>query len=70
MERLLSVREIAEGDEYPFTEGQLRMWLFHRKKNGLQRAVRKPSPRRLYLVQDEFDRWLEESAESVGEAEA
>ena len=43
----------------PFTEAQLRWWIFHAESNGLaeaQAVVR--IGRRVYLDTDGFDRWV------------
>jgi hypothetical protein len=58
--KYMSVKQIAESGEYPFTVGQLRDWLLHRDKNGLDAAVRVVG-KRLYFNMEEFDKWVEKS---------
>lgn len=57
----LSIKQIAEGDQYPFTMGQLRHFLSMRHKNGLEDACRKIG-KRLYLRKDLFEQWIENQA--------
>ena len=66
MADLLTVAQIADGDEYPFTRGQIRRWLFERRRNGLASAVVKPSPKRLYLNKEAFDAWLLARTQELG----
>jgi hypothetical protein len=40
-QKYLSVSDIVNGEEYPFTLGQMRHYLAMRHKNGLTVAVRK-----------------------------
>lgn len=54
----LSIKQIGESDQYPFTLGQMRHYLIMRHKNGLEQAVRKIG-KRLYLRRDLFDQWIE-----------
>lgn len=54
----LSIKQIAECDEYPFTLGQMRHYLIMRHKNGLAAAVRKIG-KRLYMRKDLFEQWIE-----------
>ncbi len=54
----LSVYQIAEAAEYPFTLGQIRHYLLMRHCNGLEKAVRKIG-KRLYLRRDLFEQWIE-----------
>ena len=63
--KYLSIREIAEGKEYPFTVGQLRHYLIYRHKNGLEKAIRKIG-KRIYLRQDLFEAWIESMATQGG----
>ena len=51
--------EIANSTKYPFTEGQIRHYLLHRHKNGLDKAVRKIG-KRLFLRVDLFNAWIEQ----------
>lgn len=54
----LSVKQIVGCQQYPFTAGQLRHYLMHRDKNGLDTAVRKIG-KRLFLRVDLFNAWIE-----------
>jgi len=54
----LTIIQIAESDCYPFTLGQIRQYLLHRRQNGLEKAVRKIG-KRLYLRRDLFEQWIE-----------
>lgn len=57
MRRLLTVADFAK--ESPFSEGQVRWWIFNAKNNGLASSgaiVR--IGRRVYLDVDGFDRWI------------
>jgi len=58
----LSVKQIIECNQYPFTEGQVRNFLLFRHRNGLQEAVRKIG-KRLVLRKDLFDEWIESKSE-------
>ena len=54
----LSIKQIAESSQYPFSIGQMRHYLIMRHKNGLDTAIRKIG-KRLYLRKDLFDAWIE-----------
>lgn len=54
----LSITQIAASNHYPFTIGQLRHYLMHRHKNGLETAVRKIG-KRLFIRTDLFNAWIE-----------
>jgi len=54
-----SIQQILSSGKYPFTLGQIRFFLLHRHRNGLQNAVRKVG-KRLVLRMDLFDQWIEE----------
>lgn len=54
----LTVKQIIESNCYPFTAGQLRHYLMHRHKNGLNAAVRKIG-KRLFIRTDLFNAWIE-----------
>lgn len=54
----LSIQQIIELKEYPFSEGQMRHHMLFRKKNGLYKAVFKIG-KRVYLRRDLFDKWIE-----------
>lgn len=54
----LSIKQIAESNQFPFSIGQLRHYLMMRHKNGLSMAVRKVG-KRLYLRKDLFEQWIE-----------
>lgn len=61
MIKYLSAKQIVASDHYPFSMGQLRHYLMHRHKNGLDSAVRKIG-KRLFLRQDLFNAWIEKQA--------
>lgn len=42
----------------PFTEAQIRWWVFNAATNGLQSAVVRIG-RRVYIDVDGFDRWID-----------
>jgi len=54
----ITTNQTVNCGRYPFTEGQLRHYLSHRHKNGLNKAVRKIG-KRLYLRRDLFENWIE-----------
>lgn len=54
----LSPQQIAASKQFPFTLGQVRHFLLMRRKNGLEKAVRKLG-KRLYLRSDLFLEWIE-----------
>lgn len=54
----LTIKQIAESDQYPFSLGQVRHFLTMRHKNGLDAAIRKIG-KRLYLRKDLFETWIE-----------
>jgi hypothetical protein len=53
-----NLQQTADNPKYPFTIGQLRHYMSHRHKNGLNIAVRKIG-KRLFLRIDLFDAWIE-----------
>jgi hypothetical protein len=60
---LKSVTDFAEAT--PFTESQLRWWIFRAAENGLNKAgavIR--IGRRVYIDTDAFDRWLTEQQQA------
>lgn len=61
----LSIKQIAESNQYPFSLGQMRHFLMMRHKNGLEGAVRKIG-KRLYLRNDLFQKWIESQASQGG----
>jgi hypothetical protein len=64
--KYLSIREIAEGGQYPFTIGQMRHYLTCRHKNGLELAIRKIG-KRIYVREDLFEAWIESMATQGGQ---
>lgn len=58
MRSLITVRQLA--DTSPFTEGQLRFWIFEAARNGLDEvgAVVRVG-RRVYIDTAAFDRWID-----------
>lgn len=63
----LSVAQVVESPEYPFSIGQVRHMLSLRHKNGLESAVRKIG-RRLYLRRDLLNFWIESQSFKGGAA--
>lgn len=59
----MTVKQIADDPNYPFTRAMLCYYLLHRHKNGLQTAVRKVG-RKLILRKDLFDAWIESQSET------
>lgn len=57
----LSVQQVAESNQYPFTLGQVRHYLMFRHRNGLEKTIRKIG-KRLYFRRDLFEKWIEEQA--------
>ena len=53
-----TIRQLIEDCNYPFTLGQLRHYLIHRHRNGLDGAVRKIG-KRIFIRVDLFDAWIE-----------
>jgi len=56
----LNVKELI--NKYPFTMGQIRMFLIDRKTNGFSKCVRKIG-RRIYIRVDLFEEWIESQLE-------
>ena len=54
-----TVKQIAEDESFCFTEGMLRYYLLHAKKNGLKKAVRRVG-RKVLIRRDLFIAWIEE----------
>ena len=46
----VSLKQVADNPKYPFTMGQLRHYLIHRHKNGLDSAVRKIGKRLFFAL--------------------
>lgn len=63
----LSINQIVESNQYPFTLGQLRHYLTRRHKNNLEIAIRKIG-KRLYLRKDLFEQWIESQSTQGGQA--
>ena len=55
----VSLKQIADNPKYPFTMGQLRHYMMHRHKNGLDTAVYKIG-KRVYLKISSLDAWIEQ----------
>lgn len=58
--KYLSLEEITQN--YPFTKSNLRNLLFHREKNGLNKAIIKIN-RTLAFNKERFEIWLESYSE-------
>lgn len=54
----LTVKQIVDNPAYPFTHGQMRMFLANREENYLQDCIRVIG-RRIYFRKDLFDQWIE-----------
>jgi len=55
----VSLKQIADNPKYPFSMGQLRHYMMHRHKNGLDSAVYKIG-KRVYLKISSLDSWIEQ----------
>ncbi len=53
----------------PFTEHQLRYWIFHAESNGLATSIVRIG-RRVYIDSNCFDRWLEQQRAAPQQAVA
>ena len=62
-EELVTVEELAAIG--PWKVSQLRYWLYDADKNGLEAALIRPNPRRLYIHSARFKRWLEERTAAI-----
>lgn len=62
--KLLTVQQIIAGGAYPFTLGQIRHYLTHRHKNGLDKAIVKIG-KRVYFKISEFDEWIENQSHTI-----
>lgn len=60
-QQIWTLKQVATSGMYPFSMGQLRHYLLHRHKNGLEKAIRKIG-KRLYLRIDLFNEWIESRA--------
>jgi hypothetical protein len=69
MRNLKSVAEFSAGS--PFSEGQLRWWIFRAVDNGLDecRAILRIQ-RRVYVDVDRFDAWIENQNKTSAHQEA
>lgn len=56
-----STQKIVDSGKYSFTMGQMRHFLLHRHRNGLNAAVRKIGKRLVFRI-DLFDAWIENQA--------
>lgn len=62
--KYLSIKQIVDSEDYPFSLGQIRHYLTMRHRNGLDKAVRKIG-KRIFLRKDSLDAWIE-SQSSIG----
>lgn len=60
--KFLTIKEIVDCNEYPFTMGQMRLYLSLRQQNGLVEACIKIG-KRVLINKDKFDKWLEKQYE-------
>ena len=58
-----TLKQVVESCKYPFYMGQVRHFLLHRHKNGLDKAVRKIG-KRVYLNGELFEQWIESKSGS------
>ena len=51
----------------PFTEHQLRWWIFNRANNGLDaaKAIVRIGGRRVYIDVDAFERWIDANQQAA-----
>ena len=56
--KYMSLEQLLECGQYPFTKGQLRCFLLARNENGLNKAVRRVG-KRLLIRPNLFDDWIE-----------
>ena len=56
--KYLTVRQIYDSGDYPFTEGQIRAFLMDREKNGLTKCLRQIG-KRIYIREDLFEEWID-----------
>jgi hypothetical protein len=61
----LTIKQITDSDQYPFTLGQMRHYLMLRHRNGLDVATRKIG-KRLYLRKDLWEGWIESQTTKGG----
>ena len=54
----LTLKQIVANDCYPFSLGQMRMLMLYRRRNGLNKAVRKIG-KCLFIRRDLFEEWIE-----------
>ncbi len=62
--KYLTLKQIVDEGEYPFTMGQLRDWIIRKEKTGIGYCIKKIG-KRLYIRQDLFDEWLETVSEET-----
>jgi hypothetical protein len=59
----MTPKQIFDSNKYPFTEGQLKFYMLHRKENGLDIAIRKMG-KCLFIRMDLFEMWIESYREN------
>lgn len=57
--KYLTHEQIVESGKYPFTMGQMRHLLLHRKENGLVVAAMKIG-KRMVIRTDLFEKWMDQ----------
>lgn len=63
---LFTLKEVLAMKKYPFKYSQMRIFLMHRKTNGLSKVIRKVG-KTIYIKLDLFDEWIESHKEAEDE---
>lgn len=58
----MTIKQIVDSKQYPFTLGQMRSFLSLRDTNGLKKSVRHIG-RCIYIRKDLFEEWIESQIE-------
>ena len=56
--KLVTIRQLAESPDNPFTAGQFRWWVFQEDFNGFKDVIVRIG-RRVYIDVEALDRWIE-----------
>ena len=54
--KYLTIDQVCE--DFPFTKGQIRYFLMHRKENGINTCLRKIG-KRIYIRKDLLEKWID-----------